>query len=257
MSFGLGQGRELDDAPGVIGVDPAVLPPLPDDLLQNPESARVNVRTWFEHPERPVELEIGCGKGGFLLDHASATPDVNILGIEYAREFYMYSADRVRRRGLKNVRMLHADATEFLRWRCPTATLSVIHLYYSDPWPKRKHHKNRVIQHEFLGQAWRVLIDGGELRIVTDHDDLWAWNEKHLAAWTGSSDGPRSISPGLVPENAAFVRRPFAPPAWAAEGQTVGTNYERKFTHADKPPHAAVLVKRGNVIARPITDGRE
>ena len=86
----------------------------PDTAAANPGSAWIDPRRWFQHPERPLEVEIGSGKGAFLLQQASLKPSTNYLGIEWAGEFYAYTADRVRRRGLPNVRVLHADAAEFL-----------------------------------------------------------------------------------------------------------------------------------------------
>lgn len=241
MSFGLGHGRKLDDAPGVIGVTPAELPPLPDDILSNPEAGRVDPRRWFPHPDRPFEIEIGTGKGGFLLQEAAANPGVNYLGFEYAREFYLYTADRLRRRGLANVRMLNADATEFLRWRCPDRVSRVVHLYFSDPWPKARHHKNRVLQDRFLGEVYRILTPGGQLRLVTDHDDLWAWYQEHINRWTGSWTVPEDIQRACgTPRQGAFDEHPFTPPTWAEEGETVGTNYERKMC-ATAPPYSCVL----------------
>jgi tRNA (guanine-N7-)-methyltransferase len=233
MSFGLGHGRDLDDAPGIVGVTSQELPSLPDEALTDPQAGFVDPRRWFPDPSRPLELEIGPGKGSFILETARANPDVNFLGIEWAREFYLYAADRVRRAGLRNVRLLRADASDFLRWRCPSGILSVIHLYFSDPWPKKKHHKNRVIQDRFLQEAHRTLIPGGELRVVTDHDELWEWDMEHFKRWTQ----PRSPD-----ASAPFELLPFTPPEWVGEGQLVGTNYERKMC-TDKPPHAAVLRK--------------
>lgn len=241
----LGHGKTLNDAAGIIGVSAQELPPLPDDLLQRPNAGRVDPRRWFLHPERPFEIEIGCGKGTFLVSQAPESPLVNYLGIEWAREYYLYSADRLRRRGVENVRMLHADASEFLRWRCQGAVARTIHLYFSDPWPKRKHHKNRVIQDAFLAQAWRVLLPLGELRIVTDHDELWAWDQDHFARWTSASGPPISL-PGCAPGVAPFEQRAFEPPAWVGEGQLVGTNYERKMCGIERTPHAAVLRKTQN-----------
>ena len=150
------------------------------------------------------------------------------------------------RRGVTNVRMLRADAVEFLRWRCPDAIISVIHLYFSDPWPKKKHHKNRVVQHGFLAEAYRVLKPGGELRVVTDHDELWAWDEDHFALWTrpgANTQVPEWITRGLPADAAPFAREPFTPPEWVGEGQLIGTNYERKMC-VGKPAHACVLRKQ-------------
>ena len=244
MSFGLGHGRELDDAIGTIGVSDLELPVLPDEALSDPTAGRIDPRAWFADPTRPLELEIGSGKGTFLLEQARRDPTTNFLGIEWAREFYLYAADRVRRAALKNVRMLRTDATEFLRWRCLGAIVSVIHLYFSDPWPKSRHHKNRVIQDRFLAEAWRVLAPRGELRVVTDHDELWHWCQEHFTRWTTLAQ-PASTWKNPA-ANPPFDFAPFTPPNWVGDGQLVGTNYERKMCAAEnKSAHAGVLRKRG------------
>lgn len=268
MSFGLGHGKPLDDAPGVVGVSESELGPLPDDIVTNPEMGRVDPRAWFADPTRPFEIEIGSGKGTFLVQQAELEPETNFLGIEWAREFYAYAADRVRRRrdsgSHLNVRMLHADAAEFLRWRCPAGVCRVIHLYFSDPWPKSRHHKKRVVQHRFLAEAWRVLEPGGELRIVTDHDDLWAWDIAHFDAWVTEVDLGSCIEqkalvcarasspeiPGAVAQLRGAMPDPpfeligFDRPESARSGEIVGTNFERKFRVEGRSFHACTLKKR-------------
>jgi tRNA (guanine-N7-)-methyltransferase len=236
-------------------ISPEEMPPLPDAILTDPEAGRLDPRRWFAHHDRPFELEIGSGKGTFLAQQAQLQPDVNFLGIEWAKEYAVYAADRVRRhreRGrLENVRVLHADATEFLRWRCPTGVCRVVHLYFSDPWPKTKHHKNRVVQHRFLLEVWRVLVPGGELRVVTDHAELWAWDEAHFDVWTAAARAGGAMPADVhglrdklgVPE-AAFDRAGFDRPASASAGELVGTNFERKFRREGRAFHAAVLRKR-------------
>jgi tRNA (guanine-N7-)-methyltransferase len=248
MSFGLGHGRDLDDAPGVIGISSRELPPLPDDAAQNPGAARVNIRGWFSDPAHPLEIEIGSGKGTFLLQQAQEQPGTNFLGMEWAREFYLYTADRIRRRALRNVRVLHTDATEFLRWRCPDEIARVIHLYFSDPWPKRRHHRRRVVQDAFLAEAWRILEPGGELRIVTDHEEYWAWMQEHFARWTrgpahGGGAGVPSELLSRLGGSAPYELHPFAPPESAGEGELIGTNFERKYRREERPFNAAVLKK--------------
>ncbi len=254
MSFGLGHGRPLDPAPGVVAISQEELGSLPDDILTNPDAGRIDPRAWFPRPERRFELEIGSGKGTFLVQQAELEPETNFLGIEWAGEFCNYAADRIRRRreadgSFMHVRLLRADATEFLRWRCPPSICSVIHLYFSDPWPKRKHHKNRVVQHRFLLDAWRALAPGGELRVVTDHDGLWTWDEAHFAPWTtpgglGDADLPADVRREIatLPEQ-AFERLPFDRPGSAAPGELVGTNFERKFRQEGRGFHAGVLRK--------------
>lgn len=241
MSFGLGHGKPLSDEG--VGVE---LPPLPDGIAQDPDAGRLDPRQWFPEPDRPFELEIGSGKGTFLLQHASMHEEANFLGIEWAREFYLYAADRVRRRQqagqLTHVRLLNTDATVFLRWRCPDAIVRVIHLYFSDPWPKPRHHKKRVVQDAFLADAWRVLEPGGELRVVTDHDDLWAWDEAHFAHWTGTEHESPERAGGGFPE-VPFERLAFEKPASSGEGELVGTNFERKFRVEGRNFHACTLRK--------------
>lgn len=250
----------MDDALGIVGVSGGELPPLPDDAGSNPQAGWLDPRAWFSDASRPFEIEIGCGKGTFILETAKAQAGVSFLGVEWAREFYLYTADRVRRAALGNVRMLRTDGGEFLRWRCASGVVDVVHLYFSDPWPKRKHYKNRVVQHRFLAEVWRVLRPGGELRVVTDHDELWKWDVAHFDIWTDTARFDEWCKGGRGEESehqppppefalpqgiaaAPFVKAAFVPPPWVGEGQVVGTNYERKFTTDTKPPHSVVLQK--------------
>jgi tRNA (guanine-N7-)-methyltransferase len=220
------RNREFD----LSGVDIPVssLPPLPDDLVANPAGAWVRPGAWFPRPDQPLHVEIGSGKGTFLVQEAPLAPGVNFLGIEY--EFsgiYEYAADRVRRAGLTNVRMLCTDAGDFVHWRLPTASVQVLHLYFPDPWPKTRHHKRRMVSDRFLTDCQRVLSPGGELRVATDHLDYWAWMEAHFARWTG--------------EGRPFDRLPFERPAGAKEGEVVGTNFERKYRREGRTFNATVL----------------
>ncbi len=249
MSFGLGHGKTLDPAPGVVGISPDELPPLPDSILDDPDSGRVDPRLWFTDPARPFQIEIGSGKGAFLVQQGALEPDTNFLGIEWAKEFYAYSADRVRRRrasdgSLANIRLLCADAGEFLRWRCPPGIVAVIHLYFSDPWPKSRHHKKRVVQDRFLGDAYRALLPGGEIRIVTDHDELWAWDTAHFDRWT-KAPPPDGAVGELTGGSAAYELRSFDAPESAGESELVGSNFERKFRREGRSFHAGVLRRLG------------
>jgi tRNA G46 methylase TrmB len=90
---------------------------LPDDALTNRTAGYFDPRRWFKDPARRFEIEIGCGKGTFILETSQHEPTTNFLGIEWAREYYLYTADRLRRAQAGNVRMLHTDASDFLRWR--------------------------------------------------------------------------------------------------------------------------------------------
>ena len=217
MSFGLSRGREQEF--GGYGLDREDLPPF--------EAGPWDPRTLFEKPDRPFELEIGSGKGTFLVQQSGLQPGTNFLGIEWAGEFFRYAADRVRRHAMANVRLLHDDATEIVSHRLPDGCCDVVHLYFSDPWPKSRHHKRRVMQDATMRAFHRVLVPRGELRLVTDHDDLWAWYEDHAAR-----------------HEDLFEREPFERPASAGDGEVVGTNFERKFRREGRPFHAMTLRRR-------------
>ena len=184
-------------------------------------------RNLFASPKNSFEMEIGTGKGTFLVQQAVRQPDTNFLGIEWTAEFWRYAADRVRRRELDNIRVLHTDATELCRFWLPDEIATVIHLYFSDPWPKSRHNKRRVIQDETLLHFHRILKMGGELRLVTVHVELWKWYQDHAT---------RNAN--------LFDIKPFVSPESAKEGEMVGTNFERKFAREGRPFMAMTLVKR-------------
>ena len=123
-------------------------------------------------------------------------------------------------------RILHDDATEFVRFRMPEEICQVVHLYFSDPWPKNRHHKRRVVQDESLKQFHRVLVPNGELRLVTDHEDLWEWYQEHADRHQG-----------------LFQRKPFVAPESAGEGEVVGSNFERKFQQEGRTFRAMILAR--------------
>ena len=126
--------------------------------------------------------------------------------------FWRYAADRTRRRGMQNVRMLHADAVEFIRQRVVNESIHTFHLYFSDPWPKKRHHKRRVIQDATLTEFHRILKNGGLVHIVTDHESLWKWDLEHFER-----------------NNHLFEMQPFAPVESADKHELVGSNFERKY----------------------------
>jgi tRNA (guanine-N7-)-methyltransferase len=214
MSFGLSSAKTLITEG--FGYDRDDLPPF--------DQGPLDPCAWFEHPSRGFELEIGSGKGTFLVQQAVLQPETNFLGIEWTAAFYRYAADRLRRNQCTNVRMLHDDAVAFMTHRLPDGICDKVHLYFSDPWPKARHHKRRVVQDATLVQFHRILKPEGLLHLVTDHQELWAWYEDHIA---------RAAH--------LFQRLPFTPPCSAAEGEVVGTNFERKYRKEGRPFHAMTL----------------
>ena len=176
--------------------------------------------------DNPVEIEIGMGKGTFLTEQATARPDVNFFGIEWARWFWRYASDRLRRRGCNNARTVRAEANYFLTEFVPLASVSVLHIYFPDPWPKARHHKRRLIQPSFMPLAARILTPGGRIQVVTDHQGYWEEN----------------IEP-VIRAAAEFQVVDYNRPGSAGEGEFVGTNFERKYAREGRPFYAIAAVK--------------
>jgi len=173
---------------------------------------------------RPVEIEIGTGKGTFLLARAASRPEINFLGIEYARPYCLYAADRFRRHGLSNVRMVHTDASHFVKVCVPDRSLWRLHVYFPDPWPKRRHHRRRLIQPAFVAEVRRVLQIGGQFLVVTDHLGYFEQIRRILLN-----------APGLAPVS--------MPRMTDAEGRRVGTNFERKYIAQGRALFAAARLQ--------------
>jgi len=120
---------------------------------------------------RPLEVELGAGNGRFLLESAAAHPERGYLGVERARKYLELAATRARRRGLVNVRLAHTTAEDLL-FRCLTpGSVAALHVYFPDPWPKKRHHKRRFFRAENVARLAEVLEPGGVLRVKTDHPD--------------------------------------------------------------------------------------
>lgn len=119
----------------------------------------------------PIEVEIGVGKGMFLLAWAAARPDIGAIGVERARKFLEMAAARAQRLGLTNVRLVHTTAEDLL-FRClAPGSVSAVHVYFPDPWPKKKHHKRRFVRVDNVARVADVLVPGGLLRVQTDHQE--------------------------------------------------------------------------------------
>jgi|CXWL01.1.fsa_nt_gi tRNA (guanine-N7-)-methyltransferase len=198
-----------------------------DDIAVSPESLgeAADLPALFGN-DHPVELEIGCGKGGFLLRQAQAHPDRNYLGIEWANEFYKFSADRMARWGLTNVRIMRTDAKHFLMHRLPAACLSALHVYHPDPWPKKRHHKRRLFSPDFMAAVVRVLRPEGRLAIQTDHAEYFEQIQQVVAA-----------RPELTP--IAFDNADFG-----ASDEGVKTNFEIKYEREGRPIYRLALSRR-------------
>ena len=145
------------------------------ELAINPRDVgfhRLDLHALFGNAN-PVILEIGSGKGRFLLSTAMERPDVNLIGIEKSLHYHRVIRDRFLKRDLHNVRLINHDAFLVLQKMIPDASIAELHIYFPDPWPRKRERKRRIIRPEVLAEFRRVLVEGGMGIYVTDHEEYF------------------------------------------------------------------------------------
>lgn len=134
---------------------------------------KFDLTPYFARPELPLEIEVGSGKGLFMGSASRAYPEHNFLGIEIAKKYARFAAARLAQHNRPNAVMFSGDArVVFGRW-LPDASAAAIHVYFPDPWWKKRHHKRRMMNEWFVKQVERVLIPGGSLHFWTDVEDYF------------------------------------------------------------------------------------
>jgi tRNA (guanine-N7-)-methyltransferase len=166
--------------------------------------------------DRPVELEVGPGKGLFLANAASQRPGHNFLGVELARKYAHAAASRLAKKGLTNARVVAGDARRFLARMVPPASLHALHIYFPDPWWKKRHKKRRVFDAEFVADVARALRPGGDFHMATDVEDYFGVMREVMAA---------------APE---FLPQPAPEPKVPEHDLDYLTNFERKYRIAGR-----------------------
>jgi tRNA (guanine-N7-)-methyltransferase len=170
----------------------------------------------------PVEMEIGVGKGRFLLAAAAANPGRNWFGLEIEPEYAQIVRLRAERAELHNLRVERLDGKAFVERRLSPGCLAGLHVYFPDPWPKKRHHKRRLVDAEWAAAAARALAPGCLLRVASDHEDYFS-----------VIDGVLSNEPlleKLSPEETGD---------WST-----GTSYELKFLKSGRPIRRAIFRRR-------------
>ena len=126
----------------------------------------------------PVVLEIGFGNGETLVQQAAEHPELDFLGIEVHEPGVGHCLIKARAAGIANLRLIRHDAVEVLDAMIPPASLARVNLYFPDPWPKKRHHKRRIVQPPFLAMVAGRLAPGGALHVATD----WENYAEHIEA---------------------------------------------------------------------------
>jgi tRNA (guanine-N7-)-methyltransferase len=148
----------------------------PDDWLHP-----LPLERWFD-PARPLEIDVGCGKGRFLLARAAAHPDTNLFGIDRMLRRIRKVDNRARRLGLANLRLLRMEAYYAVAYLLPAAAVTTYYIFFPDPWPKKRHHDHRLFNPLFMDALHRTLRPGGALHFSTDHQPYFEDVRAILAA---------------------------------------------------------------------------
>ncbi len=162
----------------------------------------------------PVELDMGCGKGRFLLELAQRYPERMIVGSDVMLGRLRRLQRKVERLGLENVELLRAENLELAAFQLPDRSVHRVHLLCPDPWPKARHRGRRLITSEFIGRLLRVLAPGGILHVATDHAPYLETIEAVVEQAPGLEPAPSAIA------DIADVRTDFEL-QWLAEGRRV------------------------------------
>ncbi len=194
--------------PSDIAAPPVDLRPYFLTLADIPPAPLVAARL-FER-DQPLEVEIGSGRGLFLVNAGLTRPQTNFLGIEYDFKEARRGARRLQKRALGNVRVLGADARVVLSKYLTDAAAAAMHVYFPDPWWKRRHKKRRIFNAEFLVEAARIVVPGGLLHAWTDVEEYFG------------------VMTTLVAENPDFVPLPPPDERPSQHDMDYHTSFERK-----------------------------
>jgi tRNA (guanine-N7-)-methyltransferase len=145
--------------------------------------------------------------------------------VEIERKYVLFTATRLAKRGLPNLKLAQADARSFLRESVPAGSVQAIHVYFPDPWWKKRHHKRRVFTEDFARQCARILSPGGKLHIVTDVEEYFGI----MTALVSAVEGLYSLPPSQ--------------PQDPSHDLDYLTNFERKFRKEGKPIYRALYIK--------------
>jgi tRNA (guanine-N7-)-methyltransferase len=182
--------------------------------------------------EAPLELEVGSGKGLFLRSAAAARPETNFLGVEIAWKYAQFAAAGLVKAGLRNAMAVQGDALRLLAEYVADNSLLAVHVYFPDPWWKKRHKKRRVMRESLLRDVERTLRPGGALHFWTDVEEYFLSSLELVAAHT------RLIGPLAVAEQPAGHDLDYR------------THFERRVRQSQEPVYRAEFHKAPADLAR-------
>ncbi len=190
--------KPAGEARGYIYALPSIIEPL-------------DLQRLFPKPA-PLEVELGSGDGSFLVEYAQRLPDHNFIGVERLLGRLRKIERKSQRAGLQNLKAVRIESGYFLKFLLPKLSAAAIHVYFPDPWPKRKHRRNRLINEFFPALASEVLTPGGTVYLRTDDADYF---EQMLSVFNASplfapADTPTQLAQLLTDFERDFQARGIA-----------------------------------------------
>ena len=183
-----------------------------------------------------LEIEVGSGKGLFLQTAAADHPNRQFVGVEIARKYARFAAAKLARNGLTNARVLHGDANTLFAKHVPRESIAAVHVYFPDPWWKKRHQKRRIMNATFLHEVQSSLRVGGELHFWTDVRDYFEIALEQVISSTVL------VGPQAVPEQPA------------AHDLDYRTHFERRMRKHGQPVFRSLFIKSAALPATlPIT----
>lgn len=204
----LGQKKALENLWPIYGVE---------------EKSIINFESIF-HNKKPVWLDIGFGNGESTIHAAKNHPEINLLGIEVHTPGIGHLLLKMNQHKLTNIRIIQNDAVDVLTQQIPDNSLAAIHIYFPDPWHKKRHHKRRLINEPFIQLMTEKLISNGRLHIATDWQPYAMEIQKKLTQFPQLSNKTAS----------GFSQRP----AWRPE-----TKFERRGNRLNHNSYDLILYK--------------
>jgi tRNA (guanine-N7-)-methyltransferase len=174
----------------------------------------LDLRALFNR-DAPRMVEIGFGAGEALVEFARANPGYDCIGIEVHKPGVGHLLLRARAENVRNLRVICHDAVDVLATQLEPGSVSLVHIFFPDPWPKKRHHKRRLIQPPFVDLLARVLEPGGTLRLATDWEPYAAHMREVIDAAPAFTN--TASDSGFVPRNA---QRPLT--RFERRGQRLG-----------------------------------
>lgn len=194
-------------------------------LVREPEKRKGN---WKADPDKKLHVELGAGKGRYALDMAAKYPNEEFIAVEKNESAAGIAAKKYdMTAGLENLNLIHDDAAKIEEWFAP-GEVDIIHLNFSDPWPKKRNAKRRLSSSSFLESYRKILAEDGRIEMKTDNQSLFEYSVAEF-----SKNGY------LIDELSVDYRR-------NEHNEDAITEYEQKFIDLGQPIYRVVLVKDGN-----------